>query len=96
MPTTPRKRPVSEVAGVTTPEKVARRALAPLHWPKISREENILRDFDLSLKYGPSRGLTRLQRYNRAVKFNLEPPAEVLALLTSKESQTSVLDDHRL
>ena len=94
MPITPRKRTISDDVAVT-PEKILRLAVNQSHWQDLSKQENILRDFDLCLKYGPSRGLTRLQRYNRAVKFDLDPPVEVLRALTSKESQISILDKHR-
>ena len=38
---------------------------------------DILRVFDLSSKYGPCVGITRLQRWERAKKWGLNPPEEV-------------------
>ncbi|KNE71338.1 hypothetical protein AMAG_15576 [Allomyces macrogynus ATCC 38327] len=36
-----------------------------------------LRAFDLDLKYGPCVGIARLDRWNRAAKFHLAPPADL-------------------
>ena len=80
---TPRKRPREE-AVLVTPAKPAR---------AVKREVSILRDFDMNLKYGPSRGLSREQRFRRAVKFGLDPPMEVLKAIKAGDSQMSVLDD---
>lgn len=40
-------------------------------------EADILRVFDLSASYGPCVGVTRLQRWERAKKWGLNPPEEV-------------------
>lgn len=45
----------------------------------------ILRNFDLSPKYGPCVGMTRLDRYRRAEKMGLNPPVEVLQILETEE-----------
>lgn len=44
--------------------------------------EDLLIQFDLSAKYGPCIGMTRLERWERAERFGLNPPQEVRALLT--------------
>ena len=36
-----------------------------------------LRQFDMILKYGPCIDMTRLERFERAVKFGLNPPAYI-------------------
>lgn len=41
------------------------------------RVERMLREFDLSTKYGPTSGLSRLERYQRAKKMGLDPPCWV-------------------
>ncbi|KAL4223948.1 hypothetical protein ACF0H5_017407 [Mactra antiquata] len=49
-------------------------------------EENdikILRDFDLNWEYGPSMGITRMERWNRAAKHGLNPSDEVKQLIDS-------------
>lgn len=47
----------------------------------MSPEERLLRAFDLNSKFGPCVGMTRLERWERAEKFGLAPPADVKALL---------------
>lgn len=37
----------------------------------------ILRVFDMTSKYGPYVGITRLERWERAKKWGLQPPEEV-------------------
>lgn len=38
---------------------------------------DILRVFDMTAKYGPCVGISRLDRWKRAQKLGLEPPDEV-------------------
>jgi len=49
----------------------------------IDREEADarLRVFDLNTKYGPCMSCTRLERWNRAKKLNMDPPQEILSIL---------------
>ncbi|KAI8619074.1 DNA polymerase delta, subunit 4-domain-containing protein [Chytriomyces sp. MP71] len=49
--------------------------------PITKEEEDTLRKFDLDMKFGPNIGLTRLERWERANKFNLDPPKSVLDIL---------------
>ncbi|XP_044294105.1 DNA polymerase delta subunit 4 isoform X2 [Varanus komodoensis] len=44
-------------------------------------ELELLKQFDLSWKYGPCTGITRLQRWERADSLGLGPPAAVQELL---------------
>ena len=44
-----------------------------------------LRIFDLTSKYGPCVGITRLQRWERAKKWGLEPPDEIREILLTKQ-----------
>lgn len=37
--------------------------------------------FDLNLNYGPGIGISRLDRWNRAERFKLSPPREILNIL---------------
>lgn len=39
--------------------------------------------FDLCSKYGPVSGLTRMERWERAVKFGLNPPKRIHDLLVA-------------
>eukprot|EP01056_Protomagalhaensia_sp_Gyna25_P000391 Protomagalhaensia_sp_Gyna_25__390@NODE_1185_length_2087_cov_4_384766_g942_i0_p2_GENE_NODE_1185_length_2087_cov_4_384766_g942_i0NODE_1185_length_2087_cov_4_384766_g942_i0_p2_ORF_typecomplete_len162_score18_74DNA_pol_delta_4/PF04081_13/4_6e17_NODE_1185_length_2087_cov_4_384766_g942_i012181703 len=54
------------------------------HVKRSSKEvegEIILKRFDLDPTYGPSRGLTRTQRYERACRLGLQPPPIVREIL---------------
>ncbi|OWA54166.1 hypothetical protein BV898_18581 [Hypsibius exemplaris] len=53
--------------------------------PDPNKEEHmrILSQFDLSYKFGPCGGMSRLERWNRAEKFKKNPPPEVKALVES-------------
>ncbi|KAK6335400.1 hypothetical protein TWF696_002179 [Orbilia brochopaga] len=62
------------------------RIAPPVHQEGLTEYEKILRHFDLSSQYGPCVGsVTRLQRWSRAHRFNLDPPIEVLAVLLKSE-----------
>ena len=43
-----------------------------------------LRAFDLTAKFGPCVGLSRMVRWKRAMELDLDPPAEVKGLLEDK------------
>lgn len=53
-----------------------------------------LRAFDHDLKLGPSVGITRLERWERARNFGLEPPENIPDLLrhAAAEDQKSVFE----
>jgi DNA polymerase delta subunit 4 len=62
--------------------------------PDYSKEEMMLRKFDMNMAYGPCFGMTRVERYERAVKFGLNPPREVgLLLKVSNVDQECLLND---
>lgn len=46
--------------------------------------EEVLRAFDLELKYGPCAGLTRLERFERAKQLGFAPPERICALLVDE------------
>lgn len=48
-------------------------------------QEKVLRHFDMTFKYGPCTGITRLQRWKRAEELGLHPPIEVLAVILGEE-----------
>lgn len=48
---------------------------------------HILRTFDMTSKYGPSVGITRLQRWERAKKWGLSPPDEIRDILTTQQGE---------
>jgi hypothetical protein len=45
--------------------------------------EELLRKFDLSSKFGPCIGITRMERWTRAEELGLNPPPEVYTALRS-------------
>ncbi|KAK6539778.1 hypothetical protein TWF694_009971 [Orbilia ellipsospora] len=62
----------------------------PVHQEGLTDYEKILRHFDLSSQYGPCVGSSRFRRWNRADRFGLEPPIEVLAVLLKSELAENV------
>ncbi|KAH8833069.1 DNA polymerase delta, subunit 4-domain-containing protein [Flagelloscypha sp. PMI_526] len=71
--------------------KLYREAEAQMNWQKPVHTEGenkidyILRVFDMTEKYGPVLGLTRLERWERAKKFRLNPPPAIREILLTKE-----------
>ena len=45
-----------------------------------------MRAFDLKMKFGPCVGLTRMERWERANKFGLDPPRRIFDLLSGRDS----------
>lgn len=58
----------------------------------LDEDDRILRQFDLSSKYGPCIGISRLERWQRAEKFGLHPPVTVKQILDRKAGSS---DDNR-
>ncbi|XP_030041592.1 DNA polymerase delta subunit 4 [Microcaecilia unicolor] len=48
---------------------------------KEEEELEVLRQFDLNWHFGPCTGITRLQRWERAMELGLEPPTSIRELL---------------
>lgn len=53
------------------------------------KDLEILREFDLTWEYGPSMGITRLERWKRAEKHGLNPSQKVRQLIEDHKH-----DDH--
>ncbi len=49
-------------------------------------------NFDYTNTFGPSRGITRLQRWERAKRFGLNPPLEIKTKIDKYDLNKSVLD----
>mmetsp|Transcript_11202 Transcript_11202/g.19133 ORF Transcript_11202/g.19133 Transcript_11202/m.19133 type:complete len:114 (-) Transcript_11202:245-586(-) len=61
--------------------------------------DTILTEFDLCTKYGPCAGVSRLNRWERAQTFGLQPPPavrDILAQLPSEDSRLHSLWEGRL
>lgn len=56
--------------------------------------EEHLRAFDLTSKYGPVVGLTRRERWNRAKALGLDPPLDVLEIITAQGGESSAANDN--
>ncbi|KAG0278486.1 hypothetical protein BGZ95_003903 [Linnemannia exigua] len=52
-----------------------------IHQRGISEHEKMLRQFDLTSKYGPCLNMTRLERWERALQLGLEPPMDIKDVL---------------
>ncbi|CAL1412260.1 unnamed protein product [Linum trigynum] len=62
----------------------------------VEKSEQVLREFDMNMAYGPCIGMTRLARWERAQRLGLDPPGEVRSLLDSSKAQTKSLWDDRV
>lgn len=72
---------VEEIPSLTPLTKEFQSLLATIQEKDNAWIQSQLIKFDLSARYGPCIGLTRLERFERAVKLNLDPPGMVRALL---------------
>lgn len=52
-----------------------------LYIDNYDEHEEVLRQFDMNMAYGPCIGMSRLDRWERAQKLGKNPPKEVKALL---------------
>ncbi|KAL3629097.1 hypothetical protein CASFOL_026319 [Castilleja foliolosa] len=59
-------------------------------------KEEVLRQFDLNMAYGPCLGMRRLDRWNRAKAWGLNPPKEVENLLRPGVANSECLWDGRV
>ncbi|KAJ4849739.1 hypothetical protein Tsubulata_016129 [Turnera subulata] len=60
-----------------------------------ARMEQVLKQFDMNMTYGPCIGMTRLARWERARRLGLNPPQEIETLLKTtdiKVRQVSLWD----
>lgn len=60
------------------------------------QNEDVLRQFDMNMVYGPCIGMNRLDRWNRANKLGLNPPKEVESALKSDKVRLESLWDGRV
>ncbi|OXG09724.1 DNA polymerase delta subunit 4 [Cryptococcus neoformans Ze90-1] len=78
-----------EWAQVLKAAKEAMGNLEPIHADSDTHNDihHILRVFDMTAKYGPCVGISRLDRWKRAQKLGLEPPEEIRTILTTQQGQ---------
>ncbi|XP_062107877.1 uncharacterized protein LOC133818821 [Humulus lupulus] len=60
------------------------------------KDEEVLRQFDLDIAYGPCSGMSRMARWERASRLGLNPPKEVEQLLNSPNVRPQCLWDSRI
>ncbi|KAF5450575.1 hypothetical protein F2P56_030910 [Juglans regia] len=58
--------------------------------------EEVLRQFDLNMAYGPCLGMTRQARWERARRLGLNPPDEIERLLKAGKVEPQCLWDGRV
>ena len=51
----------------------------------VDEVEEVLRGFDLDIRFGPCTGMTRMERWNRAEKLGLGPPSSIRNLLEAMD-----------
>lgn len=63
---------------------------------EIQDVNNTLRQFDMTMRYGPCVGISRKARWNRAEKFGLNPPQNVIDILNDEQYHKIItnLDDN--
>ncbi|KAL0794642.1 hypothetical protein Bca101_066019 [Brassica carinata] len=54
-------------------------------------KEEMLRQFDMNMAYGPCVGMTRLDRWERALRLGMNPPSEIARLLKTEKVQQDCL-----
>ncbi|WVQ62952.1 uncharacterized protein L199_001101 [Kwoniella botswanensis] len=81
-----------EWKGIVGDAKIQMGGLEPIHAGPDTHNDihHVLRVFDLTSSYGPCVGITRLQRWERAKKWGLNPPEEIRDILTTKEGEDDV------
>lgn len=58
--------------------------------------EDVLKQFDMNMVYGPCLGMTRLERWERAKALGLNPPNDLLRILEGKNARQECLWDCRV
>ncbi|CAN1162587.1 DNA polymerase delta subunit 4 [Linum perenne] len=75
-------------SGVTQPPAlITSRHGAPDLQEDVEKSEQVLREFDMNMAYGPCIGMTRLARWERAQRLGLNPPVHVKNLLDAGNAQ---------
>ncbi|TYI99212.1 hypothetical protein E1A91_A13G000400v1 [Gossypium mustelinum] len=66
------------------------------HGDDFDEQEQVLRQFDMNMAYGPCVGITRLDRWERAQRMGLNPPKEIESLLRGGKVKLESLFDGRV
>ncbi|XP_073019871.1 uncharacterized protein [Primulina eburnea] len=65
-------------------------------WDECDDKEEVLRQFDMNMTYGPCLGMSRLDRWKRANALGLNPPEAIGRLLTAGKANSECLWDGRV
>ncbi|KAF4357148.1 hypothetical protein G4B88_017325 [Cannabis sativa] len=80
-----------------TPGSDVTQAPASLHLQEdYDKDEEVLRQFDLDMAFGPCSGMTRMARWERASRLGLNPPKELEQLLNSPNVRPHCIWDSRI
>ncbi|KAF2288071.1 hypothetical protein GH714_004264 [Hevea brasiliensis] len=60
------------------------------------KHEELFRQFDMSMAYGPCLGMIRLARWERAQRLGLNPPIEIEGLMKDGKVNSDCLWDGRV
>ena len=60
--------------------------------PEIAAVNELLRQFDMTYRYGPCVGITRTTRWERARRLGLDPPSEVIEALRNERYRATIAD----
>ncbi|EEF38401.1 DNA polymerase delta subunit 4 [Ricinus communis] len=60
------------------------------------KNEEVLRQFDMNMAYGPCLGMTRVGRWERAQRLGLNPPKQIEDLLKGGKVNSECLWDGRV
>lgn len=80
-------------AGSAAPAHGGLKQDSPLDASEMESDERTLRQFDLDTKYGPVSGISRLQRWDRAVALGLNPSPQIRNLIV-KYGEDSDMNKH--
>ncbi|GMJ11324.1 polymerase delta 4 [Hibiscus trionum] len=62
----------------------------------LEEEEQVLRQFDMNMAFGPCIGMTRLDRWERAQRLGLNPSQEIQSILKRGKVKPQSLFDGRV
>ncbi|CAM8968443.1 unnamed protein product [Rhodiola kirilowii] len=82
-------------AGVTQPAALISHGSPDLR-DDHDKHENMLRQFDLNMVYGPCIGMSRLERWERAKKLGMNPPGHIESLLTYGKAGANCVFEGRI
>lgn len=59
---------------------------------EVAEAQELLRQFDMTMRYGPCVGMPRSSRWKRAQHFGLDPPSCILEILRDRRYRQAILN----